>query len=99
METFDERHLKNVLARLEPWKRIALMALNCERMLPNFNRYASDSDFGSPHVLRRGLDLAWTWLESDQLPIDLNSILVLRPSVVSRNTSRRPDCSQRTAEE
>lgn len=74
METFDEDRLRQSLARLDPWKRVAFMALCCERMAPNYDRFAADSGFGDSQVLRRGVDAAWSWLESDRAPDDLKSV-------------------------
>jgi uncharacterized protein YjaG (DUF416 family) len=74
METFDEDRLRQSLARLDPWKRVAFMALSCERMVPNYDRFTADSGFGDSQVLRRGIDAAWSWLESDRVPDDLKSV-------------------------
>jgi len=74
METFDEDRLRQSLTRLDPWRQVAFMALCCERMVPNYDRFAADSGFGDSQVLRRGIDAAWSWLESDRAPDDLKSI-------------------------
>lgn len=74
METFDEDRLRQSVARLDPWKRVAFMALCCERMVPNYDRFTADSGFGDSLVLRRGIDAAWYWLESDRVPDDLKSV-------------------------
>jgi uncharacterized protein YjaG (DUF416 family) len=74
METFDEDRLQQSFARLDPWKRVAFMALSCERMVPNYDRFSADSGFGDPKVLRRGIDAAWSWLESERVPDDLKSM-------------------------
>jgi uncharacterized protein len=74
METFNEERLRQSLARLDPWKRVAFMALCCERMVPNYDRFTADSGFGDSRVLRRGVDAAWTWLESGRLPDDLGTL-------------------------
>lgn len=74
METFDEDRLRQSLAQLEPWKRVAFMALSCERMVPNYDRFTADSGFGDSQVLRRGIEAAWSWLESDLVPDDLETV-------------------------
>ena len=74
METFDEDRLRQSLTRLDPWKRVAFMALSCERMVPNYDRFTADSGFGDSQILRRGIDAAWSWLESDRVPDDLKSV-------------------------
>lgn len=74
METFDEDRLRQSLTRLDPWKRVAFMALSCERMVPNYDRFSAGSGFGDPQVLRRGIDAAWSWMESAQVPDDLKSV-------------------------
>jgi uncharacterized protein YjaG (DUF416 family) len=74
METFDEDILRQSLTRLDPWKRIAFMTLACERMLPNYERFTADSGFGDSRVLRRGMDVVWSWLEVNQVPDDIEAI-------------------------
>lgn len=74
METFDEDQLRQSLARLDPWKRVAFMALCCERMVPNYDRFTADSGFGDAQILRHGIDATWSWLESDRAPDDLKSV-------------------------
>jgi uncharacterized protein YjaG (DUF416 family) len=74
METFDEDRLRQSLARLDPWKRMAFMTLCCERMVPNYDRFTADSGFGDSLVLRRGIDAAWSWLESNRVPDDFESV-------------------------
>jgi uncharacterized protein len=76
METFDKDHLQRSLARLAPWKQVAFMALCCERMVPNYDRFTADSGFGDSRVLRRGLDVAWSWLKSDRLSDDLGTLRI-----------------------
>jgi len=74
METFDEDRLRQSLSRLDPWKRVAFMALCCERMVPNYDRFTADSGFGDSQVLRHGIDAAWSWLESNRVPDDLGTV-------------------------
>ncbi len=77
METFDEDRLQQSLARLDAWKRVAFMALSCERMVPNYDRFTADSGFGDPKVLRRGIDAAWSCLELARVPDALKSLRAL----------------------
>lgn len=66
MQTFDEDRLRESLSGLEPWRQIAFMVLCCERMLPNYERFAAESGFGDVQPLREAVEAAWTWLESDR---------------------------------
>src|SRR5262245_19166257 len=74
METFDKDQLQQSLAQLDPWKRVAFMAMCCERMVPNYDRFNAECGFGDARILRRGIDAAWSWLESDRVPDDLKSV-------------------------
>lgn len=74
MEGFDEHRLLSQLQLLPGWKQVAFMVLCCERMIPNFDRFSKEAGFGDAAVLRIALDVAWRWLETDQLPMDLDSL-------------------------
>lgn len=74
METFDEDILRQLLARLDPWKRVAFMALVSERIVPNYDQFRAESDFGDSQILRRAVEAAWSWLESDRKPNDLTTL-------------------------
>jgi uncharacterized protein YjaG (DUF416 family) len=74
MEIFDEERLSRSLAGLDAWKRVAFIAMTCDRMVPNYDRFSAETNFGDPMVLRRGLDVAWEWLETNTLSVDLNSL-------------------------
>ena len=70
MEAFDRDRLAHSLAPLPPWKKLAFMALTCERMLPNFGRFASETKFGEVSILRHALDSAWIYIQSGKLEGD-----------------------------
>ena len=74
MECFDELSLRRQLQALPSWKWVAFMLLCCERMLPNFERFSMDAGIGNGSALRAGLVSAWRWLETGQLPLDLNDL-------------------------
>jgi hypothetical protein len=67
--------LEEKLARLEPWKQIAFMAMTLERMWPNFQRFSKETGFGDPSVPRAVLDTAWLWLAPGNHPENLDSLL------------------------
>lgn len=59
MNVFDEHLLSNLLTRLSAEGRIAFCASVCERLLPSFERFATEEAYGNAQILRRGVDLAW----------------------------------------
>lgn len=71
MERFDKFQLTKQLEILPDWKRVIFMLLCCERMLPNYGRFSKETGFGDASVLRNALDVAWTWVESGDVPKDL----------------------------
>lgn len=74
MERFNRAQLLNALATLPGWKQVIFMLLCCERMLPNYVRFSQETGFGNVSVLRDALDAAWVWVESGQLPKDLDAL-------------------------
>jgi hypothetical protein len=65
---------KSLLLKLPRWKRVAFMLSCCERMLPNFARFAEETAFGDIAVLRQALDAAWDLLQDDVIPANLNEL-------------------------
>ena len=74
MEVFDEDKLEGQLQKLAVWKRVAFMVQTGARMLPNYERFSAETGFGDASVLKRALDAAWTWVESEELPHDLTAL-------------------------
>jgi hypothetical protein len=75
MKVFDEKSLGASLRKLEEWKRVAFMAQIAERMLPNYQRFSAETDFGDISVLRRALDATWRWVESGRTVEGLSELL------------------------
>jgi uncharacterized protein YjaG (DUF416 family) len=59
MNIFDEQGLLTQLSKLRAQHRVAFCASICERLLPGFDRFATEEDFGNVQILRQGLDIAW----------------------------------------
>jgi uncharacterized protein YjaG (DUF416 family) len=70
MKAFDRETLGRSLALLPPWKKLAFMALTSERMLPNFQRFSSETGFGNASSLRQALDVAWIYIREGKLTGD-----------------------------
>lgn len=62
---FDPEVITSWSRRADVWQVVAFMAACAERMLPNYVRFAEESGFGNPNVLRDAIDAAWRWLQSD----------------------------------
>lgn len=75
METFDTEKLDSALRSLPDWKRVAFMALCCERMLPNFRKFALEAGVADEQPLVAGLSAIWRWIEDKSLPSDLGILL------------------------
>lgn len=75
MEHFDTDAIRRKVAGLPDWKRVAFMGACCERMLPNYGTFSRQTGFGSADALRRALDVAWTWIESDTAPENLPELI------------------------
>ncbi len=74
MEKFDKDQLRQSLAALEPWKRVAFMLLCCARMLPNYERFSAETGFGDAVKLKHAMQKAWSWLEPNSLPEELEGV-------------------------
>lgn len=63
--------------RLPAWKRVAFMAACCERMLPNYEHFARETGFGRSAMLREVVDVAWDWIQNDELAGDPDKLATL----------------------
>jgi uncharacterized protein YjaG (DUF416 family) len=62
--------LNSRISRLAPRARVAFAASCCERLLPNYRAFSADENWGSPEVLREGLDLAWRFARAGSFEIE-----------------------------
>lgn len=76
MEPFDAEKLRTFLGALPQWKRIAFMASCCERMLPNYRSFNSETGYGNPKILSDALTIIWDCIESDKVRSDIADIVV-----------------------
>jgi uncharacterized protein YjaG (DUF416 family) len=74
MEMFEKDKVARCLANVPSWKRLAFMALVCERMIPNFERFSAETAFGDPRVLRHALDAAWTFIRTATVENNLEEL-------------------------
>ncbi len=51
--------------KLSQWQKIAFSAALLERMLPNYQMFAENAEFGNTSLLRNQLDLIWQWLDKN----------------------------------
>lgn len=63
-------------AKLSHWQQIAFASALLERMLPNYQMFSENSEFGSYALLRNQLDLVWQWLDkNNKIKININAQL------------------------
>lgn len=74
MESFEDDRLRLALGEIDAWRQIAFMTLCCERMVPNYERFASESGFGDPRLLREAVGAAWEWLETGRIRMELQQL-------------------------
>ena len=72
MHFFEFDTLKKQLEELRPLHQVAFAAACCERMLPNYNAFCRQVDWGDPHVPRNALDEVWQILAGK--PVDATRI-------------------------
>ncbi|HAG81307.1 MAG TPA: hypothetical protein DCL61_09060, partial [Cyanobacteria bacterium UBA12227] len=60
---FEFDTLAQELEGLSPIHRVAFAAACCERMLPNYNTFCRQVDWGDPSVPRKALDEVWQILQ------------------------------------
>lgn len=75
MLRFDEDALRVKLRSMRDWQIIAFILLCCERMLPNFDRFSKETQFGDILILRKVVDAAWTYLGSGRYPSNLEYLI------------------------
>jgi len=63
-------------ANLSHWQQITFASALLERMLPNYQMFSENSQFGEYALLRNQLDLIWQWLDKkNQTKININAQL------------------------
>jgi len=63
-------------ARLSHWQQVAFATAIIERMLPNYQMFSENSEFGHYDLLRNQLDLVWQWLDkNNKIKININAQL------------------------
>ncbi|MBL4941196.1 MAG: YjaG family protein [Colwellia sp.] len=63
-------------ATLSHWQQITFAGALIERMLPNYQIFSENSQFGDYGLLRNQLDLIWQWLDKNsQIKININAQL------------------------
>jgi len=62
-ERYDEQRLQTQLAGLDPAGLVTFALSIAERMLPNYRRFVAETGWGDEAVLRRALNLGWSWLQ------------------------------------
>ena len=62
--------------KLSHWQQIAIASALLERMLPNYQMFSENSQFGDYALLRNQLDLVWQWLDkNNKIKININAQL------------------------
>ena len=64
---FEPESVRRRAELLPPLHRVAFAASCCERLLPNYEAFSSEMRWGSPGILRSGLDYVWRVLERKQV--------------------------------
>ena len=64
MSRFDSDSLVKRLGMLSVGHSIAFGACCCERLLPNYERFSTEYNWGNPEVLRAALNEIWSSLET-----------------------------------
>lgn len=67
---FTKQRLKDQLSLLVDSHKAVFGASCCERLVPNYERFASDVRWGDSSVLRRSLNVVWSAIE-ENTPLDL----------------------------
>lgn len=65
---FSEKRTLEALCKLERYQQLAFGASCCERMLPNYERFAREVGWRDARPLRSALDAAWDACTSQRLP-------------------------------
>lgn len=75
MAEFDPGRLRAACRSLPDWKRVAFMAMCCERMLTSCAGFSAETGSGDAAALRRALDAVWRWVESDGIAEDRDDLV------------------------
>ncbi len=63
-------------AKLSHWQQVTFASALLERMLPNYQMFSENSQFGNYALLRNQLDLIWQWLDkNNKIKININAQL------------------------
>lgn len=73
---YDFESLERELEKLSPLHRIAFAASGCERLLPNYNAFSREENWGDISILRKALDEVWQILGGK--PVDVAEIKQLK---------------------
>jgi uncharacterized protein len=57
--TFEIDTLRQMLRQMPRLHRVAFCAATCERLLPNYETFAQEEEWGNSQLLRRALDTVW----------------------------------------
>ena len=63
MPAYDEHSMRIQLEQMDNLRVLAFTAACCERLLPNYERFCQESKWGSVQIVRRSLDLVWSYLD------------------------------------
>ncbi len=85
LKFFDFSFLETELEFIPSFHTLAFAASICERLLPNYNAFSKNENFGNFYVLRQALDEIWQFLQNNsvdrtrfsQLIYDCDSDLII----------------------
>jgi hypothetical protein len=76
IDFFEFNTLEKELEILPPFHQVAFAASCCERLLPNYNAFCRQVDWGDPSVPRNAIDEVWQILQGK--PVDIARVNQLR---------------------
>ena len=77
LKFYDFDSLEKELEKLSPLHRIAFTASGCERLLPNYNAFSREENWGDPSILRKALDEVWQILRGKPIDVEALSQLII----------------------
>lgn len=83
LKFYDFESLEKEIEKLPPLHRIAFAASGCERLLPNYNAFSREENWGDISILRKALDEVWQILGGK--PVDVTAIKQLKFDCYSDN--------------
>ena len=91
MEPFNGSAIERALAPLSREAQVAFAISCCERLYPNYLAFKRETGWGEPDVLRKALDLAWSFLEGvwpspDSVALVRQQIQAAEPETEDFNT-------------